>query len=443
MPSPRRNNEGLLARVNFPLYTLQMLTSRHVIVGGGGGSSKTGVANGFEIFELSHDGKRFIVEEMVRHETGSVVVMNCACYSNSKRTFLVAGQESHCQLYNVSFDIVNRRRTTSVSSNDPHQVGETNLRRRGSRVRGTSVSEDHPSVTKEKDKEKEKVNKNSNEFRHLEFHIKPVDSVQTDFSKQEPLQKVVRISRSGEFMATGGTDGHVRIWRFSSLKSVYTLKGHSKEVDDLDFSPDCKMLVSISKDGQALVWNVKTGKKLQSMIWPTPNGTKYVYKRCRFGWKEEDDTSCRLFLISNPVNRVGKQVAYIQLWDPIEGQLKKSSIIEESLSALAVRDDGRFVAVGTMFSGSVYIYIAFSLQQVLCVHDAHGMFVTGLEFLPAISEDATITTMSEAAVISISVDNRICIHNLPYRRTLPPWLVIVLIIVTLFLTFVFCSYIGL
>jgi len=46
MPS-RRNKGGLLARVNFPLYTLQMLTSRHILVGGGGGSSKTGVANGF------------------------------------------------------------------------------------------------------------------------------------------------------------------------------------------------------------------------------------------------------------------------------------------------------------------------------------------------------------------------------------------------------------
>lgn len=244
-------------------------------------------------------------------------------------------------------------------------------------------------------------------------------------------------------MATGGTDGNVRVWQFPSLRPIHTIKAHSKEVDDLDFSPDCKMLVTISKDGQALVWNVETGKKLQSMTWPTPNGSKYVYKRCRFGWREEDGAHCRLFLISNPVNRVGKQVAYIQLWDPVEGQLKKSAIIEESLSALAVRDDGRFVAVGTMFSGSVYIYIAFSLQQVLCVHDAHGMFVTGLEFLPAVSEDATITTMSEAAVISISVDNRICIHNLPYRRTLPPWLVIILIIVTLFLTFVFCSYIGL
>lgn len=46
MPS-RRNNCDLLARVNFPLYTLQMLTGRHILVGGGGGSSKTGVANGF------------------------------------------------------------------------------------------------------------------------------------------------------------------------------------------------------------------------------------------------------------------------------------------------------------------------------------------------------------------------------------------------------------
>lgn len=45
--APRRSHEGLLARVNFPLYSVEMLTSRHVLVAGGGGSSKTGVANGF------------------------------------------------------------------------------------------------------------------------------------------------------------------------------------------------------------------------------------------------------------------------------------------------------------------------------------------------------------------------------------------------------------
>lgn len=43
----RKSTDGLLARVNFPLYSVEMLTSRHVLVAGGGGSSKTGVANGF------------------------------------------------------------------------------------------------------------------------------------------------------------------------------------------------------------------------------------------------------------------------------------------------------------------------------------------------------------------------------------------------------------
>lgn len=50
MPHTRRNRDGLLARVNFPLYTVQMLTSRHVLVGGGGGAANTGVANGFVSF---------------------------------------------------------------------------------------------------------------------------------------------------------------------------------------------------------------------------------------------------------------------------------------------------------------------------------------------------------------------------------------------------------
>lgn len=46
MPALNKNS-NLLARVNFPLYCIQMLSSRHVLVGGGGGASKTGVANGF------------------------------------------------------------------------------------------------------------------------------------------------------------------------------------------------------------------------------------------------------------------------------------------------------------------------------------------------------------------------------------------------------------
>lgn len=48
------------------------------------------------------------------------------------------------------------------------------------------------------------------------------------------------------------------------------------------------------------------------------------------------------------------------------------------------------------------------------VKGAHSMFVTGLELLP--SQGCSISSHSEAAVLSISVDNKICIHSLPYRR---------------------------
>lgn len=46
-PSKKKTSDCLLAKVNFPLYAAEMLSSRHLLVAGGGGSAKTGVANGF------------------------------------------------------------------------------------------------------------------------------------------------------------------------------------------------------------------------------------------------------------------------------------------------------------------------------------------------------------------------------------------------------------
>lgn len=42
----------------------------------------------------------------MRHETGRSVVMNCSSHSDGNRTFLAAGQESHCQLYHVSMEVI-------------------------------------------------------------------------------------------------------------------------------------------------------------------------------------------------------------------------------------------------------------------------------------------------------------------------------------------------
>ncbi|XP_014251816.1 prolactin regulatory element-binding protein [Cimex lectularius] len=426
MAPRRRSNEGLLARVNFPLYTLQMLTNRHVLVAGGGGSAKTGVANGFEIFELMYDGKRFLAKEVVRHETGPKVVMNCASYSDSKHTYLAAGQESHCQLYRIGITVEEEK---SDKSSVNGVAEPNNLRQR--------------KVDRDTKEENVKYEGKKSHNKLISFKFNAADSIQTDFNGNEPVQRVVRISRCGKFMVTGGTDGHVRIWAFPSLKPMCDIHAHTNELDDLDFSPDSKKIVSVAKDGLAILWNVSNGKKINDLKWTPLANSKFCFKRCRFGPVEEDKKKSRVYTISNSKGTSSKNdKGVLQQWDGSdEATLRKTITIDESLSALAVRDDGRFIAVGTMFTGSVFIYIAFSLQRVLTVKGAHSMFVTGLELLP--SQGSSISSSSEAAVLSISVDNKICIHNLPYRRTLPPWVVIILIIFTLFFTFTLCSYIGL
>lgn len=78
---------------------------------------------------------------------------------------------------------------------------------------------------------------------------------------------------------------------------------------------------------------------------------------------ESDPNKSCLFTISNPLDgRSGKKMSQIQLWNPEKGTLYKQVGYNECLSALAVRNDGRFIAVGTMATGSVIILTAFNLQ---------------------------------------------------------------------------------
>lgn len=162
---------------------------------------------------------------------------------------------------------------------------------------------------------------------------------------------------------------------------------------------------------------MENGKEILRLNWTQPDNVKYLFKRCRFGRFEGKLGQHRLFTIANPLGKVGQQKGYLQQWNPENGSIMNSACIEESLAALAVRDDGRFIAIGTMFTGSVSIYVAFSLQRVIHIPSAHSMFVTGLEFLPLNNIDGpSISSNTEAAVLSISVDNKVCIHSLSYRR---------------------------
>lgn len=357
--------------------------------------------------------------------------MNCAIQNDKRRIFIVAGQESHCQQYLVNIKVEDENESTNRKASSAKVDEDEGLRQRKGNQKTSGVETIHQKA------------RNNNLNRHIKFEVKTGDSIQTDFTALEPLQRVVRISPNGKLMATGGIDKCIRVWNFPRMTKSTEFNGHTNEIDDLDFSPDSKYLVSTAKDGAGIIWDLIGSKEFVKLQWSPPEGVKYVLKRCRYGIIEDNKDKYRLFTLANPVGQSGKNKGFIQQWNPEKGRLTKCIGIDESLAALAVRDDGRFIAVGTMFSGSVSIYIAFSLQRVLHIPQAHSMFVTGLEFLPLRNSDGPpISSDSEAAVLSISVDNRICIHSLQYRHALPAWVAILLIIVILFATFLLCSYIG-
>lgn len=242
--------------------------------------------------------------------------MNCAVRSKTSENqlYLVAGQESHCQLYNVNVKIDSNGPTSRNSHIETLKpllgrkgsvtFDEQNLRRR--KASQDSAANRRPSTTSKSGN----AESDQNDNRQVYFEIVAGDLTQTDFSKDSPLQRVVRISLDCKYMATGGTDAHVRIWQFPNMVQIFDIDAHSKEIDDLDFSPDSKKLVSIAKDGQSFIWNVKNGKEIAKLNWSPPNNAKYLFKRCRFGAYEGKPKQNRLFTIANPLGKVGKQVRH-------------------------------------------------------------------------------------------------------------------------------------
>ena len=85
-----------------------------------------------------------------------------------------------------------------------------------------------------------------------------------DFYKSEPVKSInlnenmmaVKISHNGKYFALGSSSGE--LWLFSLPKYEFMGKsqGHSRHINNLQWSPDDKQVVSISVDSSICIWNV-------------------------------------------------------------------------------------------------------------------------------------------------------------------------------------------
>ncbi|XP_067121094.1 guanine nucleotide-exchange factor SEC12 isoform X1 [Centruroides vittatus] len=450
----------LLARVNFPMYTVHILTERHFLVAGGGGQAKTGIPNVIEIYELINNGSTCRAESVTHYETGSQAIMNSVVFFNGKHHVLAAGMEGTCQIYQMKYKILDADKDGEVQKPKVKEE-ETETKTRALRRRRTnSVHSDNETETAEnkekttddqkspKSEKKRKRSDSTFDFlpTRIGFDIKPIQSFQTDFNKKdEPFQKLVRFNSEKKLMVTAGADGHIRIWKYPELTLTNEIEAHKDEVDDIDVTYLGNELVSISRDGHGYVWDLETGKKLHDLTYELPNNDeKYVFRGSRFGIVEGKVGDVRLFTIINPVVRKKQSgPCYLLKWNTrtynVEKMVKTGT---DMLSAIAVSDDGRFIGVGTL-TGSVNIYIAFSLQRIYRAEKAHNIFVTGLEFLKSCEESSRITGGQDTSLISISVDNHINIHHIPKQATMGLFGIIVMCISVVLFVYILMDYLNL
>lgn len=142
--------------------------------------------------------------------------------------------------------------------------------------------------------------------------------------------RAVAFSPDGRILASGSTDQTVRLWDTATGNCLHTLAKHKNWVWSVSFSSDSKTLASGSDDKTVRIWDVATGECVKTLLEHT-----HLVRSVAFG----SDSST---LVSASVDKI------VKLWDVQTGQCLKSwQECNNKVRSIAFRLDEDKLAIGT------------------------------------------------------------------------------------------------
>jgi len=404
--SAKNKHVSTIAQCSIPAYVIKHLGLRHFLVAGGGGAAKTGVKNEIQLFLLTYNQFSALASQNdvpeLRARLTETIDTGSSCNSNSdvleldqNGVFLLAfGQDENCAIYKTN----------------------------GYHLKGEEDEVESPS--------------------RLTLNLQPVQRINTD-QAENGYQKTVRFDRSGLKplrLATGGIDGHVRIWNVNdlvdngepdsqiSLLNEFHLNG--SEVNDLDFS-FCGTTLATITNKEALFWDIDKGT---SLVLPTPEkvGSNFKVRSIRFTTLGRKNI---VFAAAYQQRQsTSKQNSYISLWSfnrerGTFNMVNLYQIQKDAISTMSVSPgDSAFIACGGM-EGNLYCFETENLQCVYMASKCHNSFVTSVDFLPNREvlrniNDPRVPPIAlpgpgcdaMISLISLSVDQTVKLHTVPFPK---------------------------
>ncbi|MEP7134668.1 MAG: WD40 repeat domain-containing protein [Chloroflexota bacterium] len=225
-----------------------------------------------------------------------------------------------------------------------------------------------------------------------------LENVQT-FEMGDTVRSVAFTPDGTVLAAAGGNTGDfaIHLWNIVDNQIVGILGGHSGIIWDVAFSPDGQMLASVSSDGQARVWDWRTGDVLK--IWNFPGQVVSV------GFSPDGQT-----LAVGGVDESKNQVQNAAVWTFAVGSWSPIFKLPEYLdvTALAYSPDSRWL-VGGGTSRNVQVWHTDSGTSQFTLSHAHQ--VSQVDISPDSSTVAAATCLT--VVSNECTEGGVWLWNLP------------------------------
>ncbi|KGN63031.1 SEC12-like protein 1 [Cucumis sativus] len=231
-------------------------------------------------------------------------------------------------------------------------------------------------------------------------------------------QSCLTFSVDGSKLATGGVDGHLRIFEWPSLRPILDEPNAQKSVRDMDFSLDSEFLASTSSDGSARVWKTDDGVPITTLT----RNTDEKIELCRFS---KDGTKPFLFCTVQKGEKAVTAVWDISNWK----RIGYKRLLRKPACIMSISRDGKYLALGSK-DGDVCVAEVKKMEVSHMSKRLHlGTPIKTLDFCP-----------SERVILTSSVEWGALVTKLNVPADWKEWQIYVLLI-SLFLASAVVFYI--